>query len=885
VAVSEGLVAELAGALLDGTPIDWVAAESSADEADRALIGHLRVMATLADLHRRPPVSDSQTPLAGADSFLSYLKDAVLPGSPRDETESSEDRPDLSGETVGVYRLIHPLGRGGMGEVYLGERADGRFEQKVAVKLVKRGMDSGEILRRFARERRILARLEHAGIARLLDAGETLDGRPYFVMERVEGHTITDYCRSRDLPLEDRLRLLASCCDAVDAAHRGLVVHRDLKPSNILVTPEGQVKLLDFGIAKLLADEEDDLQLTRHGGRVNTPAYAAPEQIRGGGVTMATDVFALGVVLYELLTGVLPYNRRATTPHELAARVEHENAERPSTAAAWRAAASQRERRIPPRWARRLRGDLDTIVMKALAREPERRYSSAAAFAEDLRRYLTSKPVEARPDSRTYRLRKFVIRHGLGVAASGLVAAAVFVALFVSLYQTAAVRREAARAAAAQAFLTSLFAQIDPDRYAGSAPTVRDLLERGSERLDQDLGHEPELRAEMQALLAQVFDQLSLTKQGEAHWRRALETRQALFGPDDARTTKVKKGLAISLARQLRVAEAEPLFQELLVQEQALGDRREMASVLLNYGNLKRLSGDDEGSVALLEKAVPLLESAGESASRSLAAALSNLGLAYRQQGRDRDAVTVMERALAIHVKNQGPHSSLVATAKKELSHAYRDLNELDIAERYAQDALTDAEKLFPPNHPSIGAALQSLGQTAQKRGDRAKARTLYERSIKSYEGSRPPDNRGLAHSLRALAGLLREEGETKQAVPLYEQALAVRRKLFGDRHRDVAESWQELARGRLAVNDLSGALEAARTAADTFRSTIPSDSSQLAGGLFLLGDLLGLNGRPGEALPYLEEAYAIWRKKPPKSPRELADLEAAMATTRAALR
>ena len=884
-AVSEGLVAELAGAVLDGTPIDWAAAESGADEADRALIEHLRVMATLADLHRRPPVSHSETPLAYTESFLSSLKDVLLPGSAGDEPESDADRiSDLSGETVGVYRLIHPLGRGGMGEVYLGERADGRFEQKVAVKLVKRGMDSGEILRRFARERRILARLEHAGIARLLDAGETPGGRPYFVMERVEGETITDYCRTRGLPLEDRLRLLASCCDAVDAAHRGLVVHRDLKPSNILVTPDGQVKLLDFGIAKLLADEEDDTQLTRQGGRVNTPAYAAPEQILGGGVTMATDVFALGVVLYELLTGVLPYDRRATTPYELAARVEHETAERPSTAAARRAALSERESGKRQRWVRRLRGDLDTITMKALAREAERRYPSAAALAEDLRRYLTSRPIDARPDSRGYRLRKFVTRHRLGVAASGVVAAAVLVALAVSLYQTAAARREAERAAAAQAFLTSLFEQIDPDRYVGSAPTVRDILERGSERLDRDLAQQPELRADMQSLLGQVFDQLSLSKQGEAHWRRAVETRQALFGPGDARTAKAKKGLAISLARQARYAEAEPLFKELLEQEQALGSKREMGSVLLNYGNQKRLTGDYAASEALLQRAVALLESAGEPASRSLAAALNNLGLVYWRQGRLRDAVKPLERALAIHMKNQGPDSSLVAYARKTLSHVHRDLGELDIAERYGQEALAVAEKLFPPNHPFIGTTLESLGQIAQKRGDRVKARELFERSIRSYEGSQPNDP-GLAYSLSYLAGLLREEGETKEAVRLYERALAVRRKVFGDRNRDVAESWQELARGRLAVNDLNGALEAARTGVDTFRSVAPTDSAQLAGGLVLLGNLLRLNGRSREALPHLEEAYAIWHKKPPKNPRELADLEAAIVTTRAALR
>jgi tetratricopeptide (TPR) repeat protein len=215
----------------------------------------------------------------------------------------------------------------------------------------------------------------------------------------------------------------------------------------------------------------------------------------------------------------------------------------------------------------------------------------------------------------------------------------------------------------------------------------------------------------------------------------------------------------------------------------------------------------------------------------------------------------------------------------------HRDLGELDIAERYGQEALAVAEKLFPPNHPFIGTTLESLGQIAQKRGDRARARALYERSIASYEGSQRPDNPDLAYPLRYLAGLLREEGETKEAVHLYERALAVRRKAFGDRHHEVAESWHDLARGRLALDDLNGALEALRTGVDTFRSTLPADSSQLAGGLFLLGDVLRVNGRPVEALPYLEEAHAIWRKKPPSNPRDLADLEAAHAATRAALR
>ena len=871
-AVDEELLADLAGAILDGSPIDWASAESGTNERDRPLLGPLRLLASLADLHRRLSLPQLEAPPAGG---------------------AEEERiADLRGETVGVYRLIEPLGRGGMGEVYLGERADGRFEQKVAVKLVKRGMDSVEILRRFARERRILARLEHPGIARLLDGGETPDGRPYFVMELVEGEAITDYCRVRGVPLEDRLRLFASCCDAADAAHRGLVVHRDLKPSNILVTPDGQVKLLDFGIAKLLGEEEGEIQLTRLGERVITPAYAAPEQILGGGVTMATDVFSLGIVLYELLTGTLPYDRRATTPHELASRVERESAERPSTVANRTAEAdgADRERQ---RWVRRLSGDLDTITMKALAHEQERRYPSAAALAEDIRRYLTSRPVEARPDSRGYRLRKFVMRHRLGVAASAVVAAAVLVAFAVSLTQTAAARREAKRAAAAQAYLTSLFEQIDPARSSGSPPTVRDLLERGSKRLDKELAQQPELRAEMDALLGRAFDRLSLPDQGEAHWRRAVETRLALFGPGDARTAKAKKGLAISLARQARYAEAEPLFKELLERAEALGDKRELASMLMNYGHQKLLTGNYAASAALLERAVALLESAREPDRRALAGALTNLGLAYWRQGRERAAIKALERTLAIQTKDEGPRSGVVAGTLLDLSKLHQILDELDIAERYGQEALALEEALYPPHHPNIGCTLDALGLVAQKRGDRAKARALYERSITTFEGSKRPDHPDLAPTLRHLARLLLKEGGKEEAVRLYERALALRRKAFDDRHPEVAESWHDLAvaRGRLAPQDLNAALEALRAGLDTLRSTLPADSSLLARELFFLGDVLRLNGRPGEATPYLEEAQAIWRKRPPSNPRDLgdgsstADLEAALAATRTAQR
>jgi serine/threonine-protein kinase len=832
------IVAGLAAAILDGTPIDWRSVASSVPETDRALLPHFETIATLANA-RRLPIA-----------------------------------------TLGVYRLIRELGRGGMGEVYLAERTDGRFEQQVAIKLVKRGMDSTEILRRFARERRILGRLEHPGIARLLDAGEAADGRPYFVMERVDGEPITEYCRTRSLVFEDRLRLLASCCDAVDAAHRRLVIHRDLKPSNILVTSDGQVKLLDFGIATLLADE-DEAQRTSQGVSAITPAYAAPEQILGDGAagsTMATDVFALGVVLYEVLTGARPYERRATTPFELAAEVAHETVAPPS-AVLHRDAAPQAQR-----LARRLSGDLDTIILKALAREPERRYPSAAALADDLRRYLALHPIVARPDTRAYRLRKFVERHRAGVATSLLVVIAVLAALILSLNQTAAARRQARRAEAAQAFLTGLFAQLDPDRYAGSAPTVRDLLERGSQRLEHDLANEPELRAEMEALLGQVFDQLSLATQGDAHWRRAVAIREAVFGPGDARTVKARKGLAISLARQGRYSEAEPIFSVLVGQEEALGDNRELGSVLLNYANHKRLSGDFTASERLLVRAVPLLERQGDAASRSLATALNNLALLYADQVRLRDAVATYERALAIRMKTDGPDSSVVAYVRKALSHVYRGLGQLDVAERYAREALAVAQKLFPPHHPFIGTTLESLGQIAQRRGDRAGARAFYERSIASYEGSTTNDP-GVAFPLRYLAVLMTGDGQRQEAVRLYERALRARRTAYGDAHRDVAESWHELARARLDANDLRGALDAARAGVVARRAATPSDPSRLAGTLLLLGDVLRRSGRPREALPHLEEVRAIWRTTPPQDSAQFAELDAVLAAVNAAVR
>lgn len=350
------------------------------------------------------------------ESMLAHASDRLDVCADQLAQVGSGDGSLLIGERLGDYELVRELGRGGMGAIYLARRADEEFEKEVAIKLLKRGTDTDEVLRRFRAERQILARLEHPNIARLLDAGTTGDGLPYFVMEYVAGVRLTDFCAECALSIADRVQLFLKVCDAMRFAHQNLVVHRDLKPGNILVNAEGEPKLLDFGIAKLLAPEIEMLEVTALASQRFTPGYAAPEQVRGDPVTTMTDVYGLGALLYELLTGIPPHRFSSAhpSPTELFRVIVQEEPRRPSSVAS------------EPETQRQLRGDLDTIVRKALRKEPRERYSGVGFFADDLRRYLDGRPVRARPATFRYRAGKFVRRHKLGVAVAALAIVAMF---------------------------------------------------------------------------------------------------------------------------------------------------------------------------------------------------------------------------------------------------------------------------------------------------------------------------------------------------------------------------------------------------------------------------------------------------------------------------
>jgi serine/threonine protein kinase len=397
---------------------------------------------------------------------------------------------------VGPYRVLRQLGRGGMGAVYLADRADDEFRKKVALKVVQVGADRDRVVRRFRRERQILAALEHPNVSRLLDGGTTEAGLPYFVMEYIDGHPITRYCDSARLSVAERVRLFLGVCSAVQYLHRNLVVHQDIKPGNILVGADGVPRLLDFGIAKLVGPESSGEEATQTSVGL-TPAYASPEQVRGETVTTASDVYSLGVLLYELLTGLYPYRVKSRQPFEFLKAVVEQEPERPSTAidrtldleaaeggaGGTAARVSLTREGSPERLRLRLRGDLDDIVLLTLRKEPAQRYPSVEAFAADLQRYLDGRPVEARKGSFAYRAGKFVRRNVWGVGAvAALVALLAGWGTTVSV-QSRRIGRERDKAERIASFLTSLFEVSNPGEARGNSVTAREVLDKGAERI------------------------------------------------------------------------------------------------------------------------------------------------------------------------------------------------------------------------------------------------------------------------------------------------------------------------------------------------------------------------------------------------------------------
>lgn len=746
-------------------------------------------------------------------------------------------------DLIGPYKVLSLLGEGGMGEVFLAERADRQFHQRVAIKLVRRSALSAQIQGRLKIERQILATLNHPNIARLLDGGEMVDGTPYLVMEYIEGEPIDQFCDRRELSIDARLKLFMTVCAAVHSAHQNLIVHRDLKPSNVLVTAEGVPKLLDFGIAKVLDSREmmHTIAVTQMDVRLMTPDHASPEQIRGDPITTASDIYVLGVLLFELLTGRKPFAGDTDHLGELARAICQEPPLAPSSALRREIrgqepsdhSAKVRSTTLS-KLQRELRGDLDNIVLMALRKEPERRYASAAQFAVDIQRYLDRLPVLARPDSWTYRSGKFLQRHKL---ASVLAAAALVVLIGFSITtyiqsnrialerdiataQRSRAELERERAEEVSAFLIELFEVADPSEARGNQVKAREILDRGASRIEHELKNQPELQATMLDTIGRVYSSLGLIKEAEPLVEHALKVRRALPGQNDASVASSLYNLADIYIRKGDLARAETLATEALsINRQVTGNEsRETATSLGHLGYIKLRGGDVDAAEALLLNSLNISSAQLGPKSPRIAPILDALAEIRAYRGDLAGAQDLYERALKI------------------------------VGESYGQD------------HPNYVDYLHNLATVIQRRGDFTRAEALYRESIELYRrilGDEHPDT---ITALSNLGWLLATKRDFREAEEMYREALSLDRKVHGAKHPMVGNDLARLADLAYMEGHLDLAAALFKEALQIYEQTLPPEHGYTASALGTLGQVLFEEGRIKEAESVLTQASNMWR-------------------------
>jgi eukaryotic-like serine/threonine-protein kinase len=757
-----------------------------------------------------------------AVSYLSGIADGLRQPEPA-PTFPPEER-------IGAFRVIRELARGGMGVVYLAERADGQFEQQVALKLIRRGLDSEEITSRFLAERQILARLDHPHIARLVDGGIAGDGQPWFAMEYVEGEPLTTYCDQRRLAVPERLRLFEDVCEAVRYAHQQLVVHRDLKPSNILVTAKGRVKLLDFGIAKVLEEGQaggwadgKGAPATRTELRVLTPEYAAPEQVKGEPVSTATDVYALGAVLYELLTGRRVHRFERHTASEVERVVCEMEPEPPSTAVSQDNPAMSAVRGSDPgRLRRLLKGDFDTIILKALQKEPVRRYPSAEALLEDLRRLQSGLPVRARPDSRWYRSRKFVRRHWIGVGGGAVLLASLLVGLGGTIWQARVATRQAARATAVKEFLAGLFREAGPAESRGRDVTARELLERGLRRIDSALAGQPALQGELLGELGVIYRDLGFYGRADSVLERSVTLARAAHGPEAAEVAARLTDWALALKLRGKLAPAESLLRVALAMR-----RRELGA-----------SHPDVGIT------------------------MGALSAVLKDRGEYAQAESLSREVLAIDLKHAGPTSLAVATDLNNLGTDLGEAGKYLAADSAYRAALTIRRRLLDPGHPSVILSMENLAANLRDLGRLTEAEGIQREVLARYRVLFPGGHPYIADGLNSLARTIDDMGRYAEAESLHQEAVAIRRRLLGPDHNQTIVSTNNLATVRYRLRDLAGAERAFREVMGRWRTLLGSDHSHTLYAINNLGVVLCELGRHDEAERYIREALTRRRAR-----------------------
>ena len=730
--------------------------------------------------------------------------------------EDHQDR--LIGTRVGPYRVVSILGHGGMSTVYRGERDDSQYQQTVAIKVLQHATLHPRMRSRLHSERHILATLDNPSIARLIDSGDLEDGTPYLVMEFVDGQSIDTYCDTRTLFVRERLELFIQVCAAVQYAHRNLVVHRDIKPSNIFVTDQGAPKLLDFGIAKLLAPESlsHTLPVTRLQERILTPENAAPEQVLGRPITTATDIYALGVLLYQLLTGRSPYRLLSYSQLQLERAICMDDPLRPSQMvisklsgenAADRSRISDRRGLSPQRLRARLSGDLDAIIAMAMRKEPDRRYPSVEALADDVNRHLLGQPVRARHGDWRYNTAKFLRRHLIAVG--GVAAMFLGLALFAGVMLWENHRIELAREATAQerdraqqvsAFLVDVFAQADPFNAQGREPTAKDLLDRGAAKITGNVNLQPEVTAQLLESIGLAYRRQGLAERAIPLFEQALAIRR------QERPTN-NSHVAVALAN--------------------------LARALTDAGHLISAEAD-------LQQAVDLSETGGETQPIETADILVQFGSFALDAKSDPDhAAQLFGRALTIYRTALGNQNLQVAAALNGLASAAVWKSDYPLAEHYQREALGIFQVTLSRNHPDNAIALATLGSILTQRGKYAEAEQVLNEALQIEINVFGAENPRIAAIEADLGTLYDLEGDSKRAIEATQTALKVTRDGRGANHYAVGYYLDALANLYLKANDLAAAESYSRQALAVYALSLPARHLYIASTHQLLSDVL----------------------------------------------
>jgi eukaryotic-like serine/threonine-protein kinase len=793
-----------------------------------------------------------------AEDLLNLSAFEIYRGIWEDEKESP-----LIGQMIGVYRIISELGYGGMGAVYLAERTDGKFEQRVALKLLKREMNTSALRKRFLIERKILASLEHPHIARLLNAGTTEDKIPFLAMEYVEGLAIDDYCHKNDLNLNEKLDLFRKVCAAVDFAHRNLIVHRDLKPSNILVTEDGLPKLLDFGISKILSDELDKLNtatVTKMG--VMTPGYASPEQLQNKSVTTATDIYSLGIILYELLSGHRPFEEKEDDlkeifnavienepplPSALVDTLPRRSGDRPEAAGGVENAApdekftarpedetrSNRFRRTAPHKsnvrANQLKGDLDNIILKALKKEPTRRYSSAENFAADVKRHQDGIPVTARPDTFSYRADKFIRRNRLAVAAGALILLAVFGGITATLWQAVRAQAEAEKTKRTLVFMEDILNFSNPYWFSSNPnrnkdATVAEAMDEALKNIDRDLGDRPEVKAEILLTLGKTFIGQGKLDKSEDILQRSIKLFEQIYGKDSNKAMQAKSILADNLTRQTRYDEGEEKYKE-----------------VINYFR-PRLSEDEDNT-------------------KYLAAALTSIGVIYHMKGKFEEAAQVNAESLKLARTLEGKDRQMIPVILINSGGSKFGRGDLKGALEYLLMAQKELGALGKLESNDGGSLALALGQTYTGLKEFELAEQNFQKGLEIYKKVFGEKDDNTTSAQFRLAQFYFSTKEYAKCEAILDQNLKIQAELFPNGHINMAYSNLQLGKCNTARGKLAEGEKNIRNAYQFLMTSFKEPNPDLAAANAALGQNLVAQKKLSEAKKAFESAYESYLK------------------------